>query len=167
MKEIESNEAVEFAPEEEVIDPIEVIYTGTCESLSGRSDLTFVIGRHTDDGTLSMAIATNSGGGMFCKDWVSASAIQDVVLGEGGLTAKSFHVLTPGKSINTGGFIASSLRALGLIRANEENTRLHEHVPGTTFEKVVSVHMAQAKGGKQMATEAGGRKTLRVKPKEG
>ena len=172
MKE-ESNEAIEFAPEEEVNDPFEVVYTGTCESLSGRSELTFVIGRHAGDGTLSLAIATNSGGGMFCRDWVSASAIQDVVLGEEGLTAKSFHVLTPGKSINTGGFLASALRELGLIRANEENTRLHEHVPGTTFEKVVSAHMGQAKQVKPVTVEKssptaeGGRKTLRVKPKEG
>ena len=165
MTVIESNEEVDFAPEE-IIDPIEVICTGTCESLSGRSDLTFVIGRHTDVGTLSMAIAANSGGGMFCKDWVSASAIQDVVLGECGLTAKSFHVLTPGKSINTGGFIASSLRALGLIRANEENTRLHEHVPGATFDKVASAYMAHAKaakGVKPVVVDAGGRKTLKLK----
>ncbi len=166
MKE-ESNEAMDFAPEEEVNDPFEVIYTGTCESLSGRSDLTFVIGRHTGDGTLSLAIAANSGGGMFCKDWVSAGAIQDVVLGESELTAKSFHQLHAGRSINTGGFILAALKELGLIRAKEENTRLHEHVPGTTFEKVVSVAMAQAKAVKAVATETGGRKTLRVKPKEG
>ena len=158
-----SSEAVEFAPEEEVIDPIEVIYKGECPSLSGRSVLDFAIGRHTDDGTLHLAITGNSGGGMWCKDWCSASAIQDVVLGEGGLTAKSFHQLHAGRSINTGGFILATLKELGLIRANEENTRLHEHVPGTTFEKVVSAHMAHAKGVKGVTVEAGGRKTLRIK----
>lgn len=162
-----NTDEIAFAAEEEVIEPIEVIYTGTCESLSGRSDLTFAVGRHAEDGTLHLAITGNSGGGMFCKDWVSASAIQDVVLGEEGLTARSFQVLTPGKSINTSGFLASSLRELGLIRANEENSRLHEHVPGTTFEKVVSAHIAAAKEVKQVAPESGGRKTLRVKPKEG
>ena len=159
MTGIESNEAVEFAPEE-IIDPIEAICTGTCESLSGRSDLTFAIGRHTEDGTLHLAITGNSGGGMWCKDWCSASAVQDAVLGESGLTAKSFHPLHAGRSINTGGFILAALRELGLIRANEENTRVHEHVPGTTFEKVVSGYLAQAKGVKQ---EAGGRKTQRPK----
>jgi hypothetical protein len=165
MTEIESSEAVEFAPEE-IIDPIEVICTGTCESLSGRSDLTFVIGRHTEDGTLHLAITGNSGGGMWCKDWCSASDIQDVVLGEGDLTAKSFHQLHAGRSINTGGFILAALRELGLIGANEENTRVHEHVPGTTFEKVVSAYMAQAKavkGAKPVAVEAAGRKTLKLK----
>jgi hypothetical protein len=163
MTEIESNEAVEFAPEE-IIDPIEVIWTGTCESLSGRSDLTFAIGRHTEDGTLHLAITGNSGGGMWCKDWCSASDIQDAVLGESGLTAKSFHPLHAGRSINTGGFILAALKELGLIRANEANTRLHEHVSGTTFEKVASAAIAKAK---VVTMESGGRKTLKLKPKEG
>ncbi|MEI2659431.1 MAG: hypothetical protein V9G11_05240 [Bifidobacterium adolescentis] len=38
------------------------------------------------------------------------------------LTAKSFHALHPGKSINTGGFVMAVLKDLGLIRANAENT---------------------------------------------
>ena len=163
-----NSDQVEFASEEEVIDPIEVIHTGECPSLSGRSVLDYAIGRHADDGTLHLAITGNSGGGMWCKDWCSASDIQDIVLGESELTAKSFHSLHEGRSINTGGFIASALRELGLIRPNEENTRLHEHVPGTTFEKVVSAHIAQTKAVtavKAAATEAGGRKTLRIKPK--
>ena len=161
--EIESNEAVEFAPEEEVIDPIEVIHTGTCESLSGRSDLMWAIGRHTEDGTLHLAITGNSGAGMFCKDWCSASDIQSIVIGATELTARSFRPLHAGKSINTGGFVLAVVKELGFIRANEENSRLHEHVPTTTFEKVLSAHMAATKAVKP---EAGGRKTLRIKPKE-
>lgn len=162
MTDIESNETVEFAPEE-IIDPIEVIHTGECLSVSGRSTLEFEVGRHTKEGTLHLRIAGNSGRGMWARGWASASAIQDIVLGEGELTAKSFHGLHPGKSINTGGFVLAVLKELGLIRANDENTRVHEHVPGTTFEKVVSAYMAQAKAVKP---EAGGRKTLRLKPKE-
>ncbi len=125
------------------VDPIEIIHQGECLSLSGRSTLDYAIGRHPDDGTLHLRITGNSGGGMWCKDWASASAIQDVVLGEKELTAKSFHVLHQGKSINTGGFVLAALKDLGLIRANAENTRLHEHVPTTTFEKVVMARIAQ------------------------
>lgn len=138
-----NNEALEFAPEEEVVDPIEVIYTGECLSLSGRSTLTYAIGRHTEDGTLHLAITGNSGGGMWCKDWVSASAIQDVVLGESGLTARSFRKLQEGRSINGSGFIQGAVRDLGLIRTNAENTRLHEHVPTTTFEQVAMARIAE------------------------
>lgn len=139
MNENETNET-----EVEYIDPIEAIHTGECQSLSGRSTLTYAIGRHVEYGTLHLAIIANSSKGMFCKDFCSASAIQDVVLGEGELTAKSFHVLHPGKSINTGGFILAALKGLGLIRANEENSRLHEHVPTTTFEKVAMARIAQS-----------------------
>ena len=133
MNEIDNQTEAEVAAE---IDPIETIYEGECPSLSGRSTLSYTIGRHTEYGTLHLAITGNSGKGMWCKDWCSASAIQDVVLGEGELTAKSFQALHEGRSVNTGGFIAAALKDLGFIRANEENTRLHEHVPTTTFEQV-------------------------------
>ena len=133
MNEIENQTEAEVAAE---VDPIETIYQGECPSLSGRSTLSYTIGRHTEDETLHLRISDNSGKGMWCKDWCSASAIQEVVLGEGELTAKSLQVLYLGKSVNTGGFLAAVLKDLGLIRANEENTRLHEHAPTTTFEQV-------------------------------
>jgi hypothetical protein len=85
----------------------------------------------------------NSGKGMWFDGWASAKAIDAIVKGATELTAKSFHALHPGKSINTGGFVMAVLKDLGLIRANEENTRLHEHVPATTFEKVAMVRMGQ------------------------
>jgi hypothetical protein len=151
------------ANEVEQIDRIEAIYQGECQSLSGRSVLAFAIGRHQEDGTLHLAITGNSGGGMWCRGWAPAIAIQDIVLGESGITAKTLRKLQEGRSINGSGFILAALRELGLVRANEENTRVHEHVPGTTFEKVVSAYMAQAKAVKP---EAAGRKTLRHKPKE-
>jgi hypothetical protein len=125
--------------------PIEAIFEGECPSLSGRSILTYAIGRHAEDKSLHLAIVGNSGSGMWCKDWASADAIQEVVLGAAELTAKSFHDLHPGKSINTGGFILAALKEIGLIRANEENTRLHEHVPTTTFAQVVQDRMALSK----------------------
>ena len=130
--EIETEAHPDTTPE---IDPIEVIHEGECPSLSGRSVITYAIGRHTEDGSLHLAITDNSGGGMWCKDWGSAEAINEVVVGASELKAKSFHVLHQGKSINTGGFVLAALKAMGLIRVNEENTRLHGHVPTTTFQQ--------------------------------
>jgi hypothetical protein len=152
MSEIESEITLE-------VDHIESIFQGECLSLSGRSTLTYAIGRHTEDGSLHLAITGNSGGGMWCTDWASASAIQDVVLGVSGLTAKSFHVLHTGRSINTGGFIQAAVRDIGLIRVNSENSRLHEHTPTTTFEQVAMARIAEASG--QVV------KPPRRKPKEG
>lgn len=128
-------------------DPIESIYQGECPSISNRSTLVYQIGRHAQDATLHLRIAKNhGGGGMFCKDWASADAVQDVILGEVGLTAKSFHVLHPGRSVNTSGFVMAALKDLGLIRANDENTRLHEHVPLTTFEQVAMARISESMG---------------------
>ena len=132
---------------------IESIYQGECPSISNRSTLVYQIGRHSQDATLHLCIAENhGGGGMFCKDWASADAVQDVVLGEAGLTAKSFHALHPGRSINTGGFVMAVLKDLGLIRANDENTRLHEHVPLTTFDQVAMARISECMGAEMKPT---------------
>lgn len=159
MSESEVIETIEEAVEL----PIEVICTGECLSLSGRSTLTFVIGRHTDDGTLCLALTRNSGGGMFAEDWCNAAEIERIALAEPQLKAKHFNELFPGRSTNSGGFLLSVLKALGLVRNQEETPRFHECVPGATFQSVTAGYMAQAQAVKP---ESGGRKSLRLKPKE-
>ena len=141
MSENQTEVNVEEAPR---IDPIESIHEACCPSLSGRSTLTYAVGRHKDYGTLHLRIVANSGGGMFCKDWAAASAIEGIVKGATELTAKSFLVLHPGKSINTGGFVMAVLKELTLIRANDENSRIHEHVPTTTFQQVAMARIGSA-----------------------
>ena len=146
MSEIESANAesvtneVETQPEP---DPIEVIYQGECESLSGRSTLTYAVGRHPD-GTLHFRLVTNSGGGMFCDEWIEAKAIDAVVIGGIELTSTSFQKLKPGRSTNTAGFVMAAIKSLGLIRTNGENTRHQEHVPTETLEKVVMARIGAA-----------------------
>jgi hypothetical protein len=126
--------------------PIDSIYSGECLSVSGRSTLAYAVGKHRTENTLHLRIADNSGKGMWCKDWASAQAIEAIVVGARELTAKSFHGLHPGKSINTGGFVLAALRDLGLIRPSGANTRLHEHVPLTTLEQAAMQRMKAEKG---------------------
>ena len=126
-------------------DPIEVIYQGDCPSLSERSTLTYAVGRHPD-GTLHLRITDNSGKGMWCDELIPGSDIDAVVVGGAELTSRSFQVLKPGRSTNTAGFVMAAVKSLGLIRSNAENTRLHEHVPTETFEKVVMARIGQASG---------------------
>lgn len=141
MSELEAtNSDPETQPEP---DPIEVIYQGDCPSLSERSTITYVIGRHPD-GTLHLRLVGNSGGGMFCDEWIPGTEIDAVVVGHTELTSRSFQVLKPNRSTNTAGFVMAAIKSLGLIRNNAENTRLHEHVPTETLEKVVAVRMGQA-----------------------
>lgn len=122
-------------------DPISTLYIGECPSVSGRSTLSYAVGKHEAEGTLHLRIAGNTGKGMWCKDWAPAQAIEAIVAGAQELTAKSFQGLHPGKSINTGGFVLAALRDLGLIRPCEPNTRVHEHVPKATLEQAVMERM--------------------------
>ena len=124
-------------------DPIEVIHQGDCPSISERSTISYVVGRHPD-GTLHFRLVGNSGGGMFCPDWIPGTEIDAVVVGHTELTSRSFQVLKPGRSTNTAGFVMAAIKSLGLIRNNAENSRLHEHVPTETLEKVVTARMGQA-----------------------
>jgi hypothetical protein len=137
---------------------IEVVHTATCPSVSGRSNLTFAVGRHIEDASLHLKIVSNDGGGKFYDGWAPGDQIDALVIGVNELTSKSFHVLHPGRSINTGGFVLASLKHLGLIRTNAENTRLHEHVPATTFTQMASAVMTPVD-----PASTKGRKPLRLK----
>jgi hypothetical protein len=155
--ETENQETVQFAHEEEVVDPIEVIYKGECPSLSGRSTLTYAIGRHSENRTLHLAITGNSGGGMFCHEWASASEIHDIVLGATEITAKCLAPIWAGKSVNTLSFGLAALRDVGLVEVNPDQTRQHRHVSGQTLETCVS----------KLAADQSTASPKRRKPKEG
>lgn len=124
-------------------DPIEVIYQGDCPSLSERSTITYAIGRHPD-GTLHFRLVGNTGGGMYCDEWIPGTEIDAVVVGQTELTSRSFQVLKPGRSTNTAGFVMAAIKSLGLIKTNDENTRLQTHVITETLEKVVMARLGQA-----------------------
>ena len=150
---------IEAEVTETELSPIQEIYTGECPSLSGQSTLTYAIGRHPEDQSLHLRIVANSGGGMFCDEWASGSAIDALVQSSTVLISRSMCELHAGRSINTGGFVLSVLKHLGLVRVNAENSRHHEMVPGITFEQVALEAMGQAATGDR-------RKTLKLKKGE-
>ena len=158
MSEIEAPVETQPGTEPE-INPIQTLYEGQCESLSGRSTLTYAIGRHPE-GTLHLRIVKNSGGGMFCDEWIEARLIDSIVRGATELTSRSFQALQPGRSVNGAGFAMAVLKALGLIRVNAENSRLHEHVPTETFEKVVMARMGTV--GQEATPAKTGRRKAKV-----
>ena len=90
---------------------IETIYEGQCESISGRSTLTYAIGRHPKDQSLHLRLVRNSGRGMFAKEPVSASQIDAIVIGEEVLTGTVFQALFVGRSINSGPFVTGGGKA--------------------------------------------------------
>lgn len=111
----------EKKPEKE----IKPVQTGECPSLSGRSTITYALGRD-DGGAVHLRLLSNSGGGMFCKDWVSAAKVNALLKSGRPLTSRSLQSLHPGRSINTGGFLLAVLRHLELVRVSATNSRVHE-----------------------------------------
>jgi hypothetical protein len=150
MSEIET----ETTPE---IDPIEDIFQGECLSLSGLATLQFKLGKHSENGTLWLAISGSSGNGMVSKDWVAASQLNEIVIGETALTGKAFQAAQPGRSINFGPFAKAICMELQFIEASPSNGRVAHHIPGTTFEKVamayIAAHEAAPKAGRTRSKE--------------
>ena len=142
------------------IDLIRPMHAGSCPSISGRSTLTFAIGKHETEGTWHLRIVGNSGGGMFCDEWAPGLDIDAVIVGATALTSRSFDVLHPGRSINTAGFVLATLKHLGLIRTNAENSRHHEHVPTESFVKVAMMTIDPIDSAKKS-------KTTKAKHKDG
>ena len=134
---------IETEVTEAELSPIETIHTGECPSLSGQSSLTYAIGRNPENHSLHLRIVANTGGGMFCDEWASGADIDALVQSHPFLISRSMCELHAGRSINTGGFVLSILKHLGLVRVNSENSRHHELVPGTTFEEVALEAMGQ------------------------
>ena len=106
-------------------DEIAEVETGECPSLSGLSTITYAIGKG-GDGAAHVRLVANSGKGMFCKDWVSAKAVNALLSSGKPLTSRSVQSLHPGRSINTGGFLLAVLRHLELVRISPSNSRNHE-----------------------------------------
>ena len=140
---------IETEPSEENLSLIQEVHTGECPSLSGQSNLTYAIGRHPQDHSLHLRILANTGGGMFCDEWVRGAEIDALVQSKAILISRSMCELHAGRSINTGGFVLSVLKHLGLVRVHAENSRHHELVPGTTFAQVAMEVMGQGASDKR------------------
>ncbi len=145
MKEITmSKTQTETTVEPVEIDPIVTAYRGESSSISGRSVIFWELGRHSKEATLHLRILSSSGGGMVCKDWVEASKIDAVLISAEVITGKSLQILQKGRSINFGPYAMAVCKDLGCIHANAENSRLHEHVPTTTFTQLAMTRVGQA-----------------------
>jgi hypothetical protein len=55
---------------DELDDSMRVLSTGTCETLSGSSKLTYHIGC-MPDGEIYLRVHSNTGGGFFSQEWIS------------------------------------------------------------------------------------------------
>lgn len=149
----EAQEQEEQAAPEMVVD-----YEGECDSLTGRSVLTFQAGHDPQTNVPMLRIARNSGGGMYAKDWALVEHIDAILAKADPLTGRAFNDVHPGKSINTGSFILAILKDLGVVQAKDDNTRHHERVAGTTVLKALAARIAAS----QNANASKGRRTSKA-----
>jgi hypothetical protein len=104
-------------------DLITLLKSNFCQSLSGRSTLSYEIGTSNISAVvelneISFRITSNTAKGMFNNDWISLKTIFAVMDGlpmEQDLTSSSFHTIFQGKSLNTSGFLLAALKEETLV----------------------------------------------------
>ena len=113
--------------------PIRIIKTATCQSISGKSTLTYNIGC-TPKSNVSICILSNTGGGYFSNEWVSLNAIQHALeKSNKQITSTILQPLFRGKSANTPAFLLAVLKHEGLVQLSKDKLRFHEYVGSDKF----------------------------------
>jgi len=116
-----------------VLDDMRILKTGVCQSLSGRSTLTYDIGVKNGNDVYFRLVA-NSGTGIFNKDWVALAEIETLLAAEGKpITSGRLKGLAVGKSSNTPGFIFAVLVNEGLVAVSKDNLRHFERLDSSGF----------------------------------
>ena len=155
-------------PIDELDDTMRVLATGTCDTLTGSSRLTYHIGS-LPDGEIYLRVHSNTGGGFFSQEWI---ALQDILTAlkkrpDGRpITSILLMPLYRGRSANTPGFLLSVLLHEKLVRSLQGKLRRHELGDPSVFTAKVDKLLSGAEGKAKPAKTAGkpARSTTRKKP---
>jgi hypothetical protein len=112
---------------------VRVLKTFNCDSLSGKSKLTYQFG--VLDTQPQLRVTANSGGGMFSRDWVALADVIQVLKGpelKESVTATAFQALFAGRSINSQSFLLAILKKEGAVQSHPGRARAYAvaDVPG-------------------------------------
>lgn len=102
-----------------------VLKVGKTTSLSGRSTIGYAVGCNQAKAIL-FKITSNSGAGMFAKDWVSMGDISALLAKVPKITSSSVQELYVGRSSNSAGFLLSVLRCEGLLESSQGDQRSYQ-----------------------------------------
>jgi hypothetical protein len=103
-----------------------ILKISTCQSLSGRTTVTYHVGCR-DERDVCFRLWKTSGKGVFSKEWVCASDIHVLLKEHDSLTAPLLLPLfTVGRSVNSAGFLLAVLKNEGLVSLSEEHA--HQYV---------------------------------------
>jgi len=143
-------------------DSIRVLATGTCDTLTGSSRLTYHVGS-LPDGEIYLRVHSNTGGGFFSQEWISyrdiLTALEKRPSGKA-ITSILLNPLFKGRSANTPGFLLAVLLHEKVIRSMQGKLRRHELMDPSVFtdkvEKLLaSVVQARGKAGKSAEKPTG------------
>ena len=102
--------------------PIRILKIATCSTLSGRSQLTYQVGRNAES-EVFIRVTQNSGNGQFNSDWIPLVTIEKLLTAHPADKPMSSRVLLPvfrSKSSNSPAFLFACLLAEGLVKAGAE-----------------------------------------------
>lgn len=119
---------------------IKVIRTASTNSLSGKSTISYEIGTRGDQQYIRLT--GNSAGGLFCKEWILLSDVQQLLKGVALPTSKTLQPLYEGRSSNSPGFLLACAIQEGLV---EKTPASEQPTP-----KPVSSKPAKVKKGKEV-----------------
>ena len=108
---------------------IDIVATQKTKTVSGKSDLTYHLGKD-DDSNAYLRIWVNSSNGYFSNEYLSLAAIITSLEKQGGasFTSFAFQELFKGKSVNTPGFLVAALLNEGVLALEENKKRKYLYV---------------------------------------
>ena len=113
---------------------LQILQTSKCQTVSGKSTLTYNIGVD-DEEQVYIRVLSNTGGGYFSKEWISLDHITSVlsdVTGEH-ITSINLIPLFKGKSVNTPGYLLAVLLKEGLLAPIEDKKRKYQFTGADKF----------------------------------
>ena len=156
--------------EDPLDDSMTVVKTGTCETLTRKSKLTYQIGT-LPDGEVYFRIHKNSGNGFFSSEWIALADIQKVLgkvpVGKP-VTAIMLNDLFTGKSVNTPGFLLAVLVHEKLLIPMQGKKRSHEpcdHEKIMEWTNQLGTGKAKLKSTTRKKASAASRKKAQIKKK--
>ena len=133
---------------------IKILKEATCPTSSGKSTLTYQVGKD-DTGAIFLKVSGNDGGGFWSAEWVPYTSIEQAIAEwpeDQGITSMAFRKIFRGKSANTPGFLVAVLCDLGLLEPIGDRKRVHQACDPAEF--LASLEGQPQDTGKKPGTKA-------------
>jgi hypothetical protein len=100
-----------------------ILKTPVCESISGRSTLTYQLSHNPKLKTFYIRLVENTGNGYFSDEWLSINELVKLAKEEKVITSITINHLFRSSSVNTGAFLLAALKQEGFIQVSPNSKR--------------------------------------------